>query len=395
MKRNAWTMALIGTGLLSLPAVIQAEEKATPVLTTLSETTLGGYVDTSAIWMFGTGNILYGRSFDQGSNSAPGQNKQDGFNLDVVSLTLDKPLTDGGWSAGYHVQLMFGPDANALASTSTFNNTSDFAIKEAYVALRTPVGNGLDFKMGVWTELLGYEVMESGSNPNFSRSFGFYLEPIIHTGLLASYKFNDILSASAGVVNRGADSNAINARSGVESLKSYTGLITLTAPESFGFMKGATLNFGILDSGVSAATRTVAQGTMDPLNYYVGISTPTPISNLSVGIGYDYRANGLFDHSYESAVDGYVMYQATEKLKFANRLEYATGSAGAWGVTPGPTQHNVSLLGETFTADYSLWANTITRAELRWDHSLTGQGMFGDGTEKNAVSLALNVIYKF
>jgi hypothetical protein len=61
----------------------------------------------------------------------------------------------------------------------------------------------------------------------------------------------------------------------------------------------------------------------------------------------------------------------------------------------GASEKNVRLLGETFTANYALWANTITRAELRWDHSLTGQRLFGDGNQENALSLALNVIYKF
>ena len=39
-----------------------------------------------------------------------------------------------------------GPDANVLGTASTGLGT-DFAIKQAYVALRVPVGNGLDFKV--------------------------------------------------------------------------------------------------------------------------------------------------------------------------------------------------------------------------------------------------------
>ena len=143
----------MAAGIITIPARLPAEEtQQNPVLTAVSATTLSGYVDTSASWMFGTGEKLYGRSYDQGANSAPGQNKQDGFNLNVVDLTLEKPLEENGWSAGYRVQLFMGPDANALASSSSFNPTSDFAIKEANVALRAPIGNGLDFRLGVWTE---------------------------------------------------------------------------------------------------------------------------------------------------------------------------------------------------------------------------------------------------
>ena len=387
IRLNPRTAALVAAGVISMASGLRAEEaRLNPLLTAVSSTTLSGYVDTTVSWMLGTGNNLFGRSFDQGSNSAPGQNKQDGFNLNVVSLSFEKPLDESPWSAGYRVQLLMGPDANALASSSSFNPSSDFAIKEANVALRAPIGNGLDFRLGVWTELLGYEITESFNNPNYSRSWGFFIEPIIHTGLLVSYKFNDIVSASAGVTDNGVASNAINSRSGSNSKKSYTGLLTLTAPDSFGAFKGSVLSLSFLDSGTS--------GRMDPLNYYVSLTMPTPLKWLSVGICDDYRANGLADNSYENAADLYLLFQATDKLKFASRTEYATGSAGAWNV-PRNGKNNVALLGETFTAEYALWQNVVTRGELRWDHSLTGQRMFGDGNQRDAVSLTLDVVYKF
>ena len=56
MKCKPWTLALIGAGVVTLPAVTQAEEKPSSVLTSLTATTLSGYVDTSAQWNLGTGN---------------------------------------------------------------------------------------------------------------------------------------------------------------------------------------------------------------------------------------------------------------------------------------------------------------------------------------------------
>ena len=86
MKLNQWTVGLAAAGVVSLGSVMQAEEASHQVLTALSSTTLSGYVDTSAIWKFGSGNgPLPGRSFD-------GTPKQDGFNLNVVKLTVEKPL---------------------------------------------------------------------------------------------------------------------------------------------------------------------------------------------------------------------------------------------------------------------------------------------------------------
>lgn len=65
MKLNRWTIALAAAGVVSLGSVAQAEEAQHQVLTALSSTTLSGYVSTSAIWKFGSGNAsMPGRSYD-------------------------------------------------------------------------------------------------------------------------------------------------------------------------------------------------------------------------------------------------------------------------------------------------------------------------------------------
>jgi hypothetical protein len=408
MKHNKWTVGLVTAGVVSLGSVALAEETAQHAVNTLLQsTTLSGYVSTSAIWLFGPSsgaNSVLGRAFD-------GPSKQNGFNLDVVNLTLEKPLDEGQWSAGYKVATWLGPDANTLSSISkplwgTGNNPADFAIRNAYVDLRAPLGNGLDFKFGVWDTVIGYETAESPNNPNYSRSWAFGMEPVQHTGVLVNYKFNDIISANAGVADRGSDVNNINARSGTRGVLTYLGSITLTAPESAGSLKGATLSAGIVDSGITGnsyntaltapptwygTTRLPASGDKNPVNYYVGATVPLPIKGLSLGASYDYRTSGIFDNSYEEAIGGYLAFQATEKLKLNGRVEYATTS----NPYNDPSFDNLKLLGVTGTIDYSLWANAITRLEVRWDDALNGYPMFMDGTRRNAISLALNVIYKF
>src|SRR5437899_7475504 len=138
MRVNKWTLGLAACGLVTLPTLMQAEEKMSSVQTALASTTISGYVNTSAEWNLGTGNAnVPGYAYNKG--------KQDGFNLNVVKLTIERPLDEGQWSAGYKADLVFGPDANGLATSSTGIGTgSDFAVKQAYVALRAPVGNGLD-----------------------------------------------------------------------------------------------------------------------------------------------------------------------------------------------------------------------------------------------------------
>src|SRR5438094_6873851 len=137
MKFNKWTIGLAAAGVVSLASAARAEEKASSVMTALSSTTLSGYVDTSAQWNFGTGNSrLPDYKFG-------GASKADGFNLNVVQLRLEKPLDEAEWAAGYRVDLWAGPDANATDSffglgTQSVNSSgsSDFAVRQAYVALR-------------------------------------------------------------------------------------------------------------------------------------------------------------------------------------------------------------------------------------------------------------------
>ena len=132
MKFNKWTLGLAAVGVVSWNSAASAQDAAAPstVLTSLSSTTLSGYVDTSAQWNLGTGN----------ANTPPysfgGPSKADGFNLNVVQLSLDKPLDESEWAAGYHVDLWLGPDAGALG-TSSVNNGGASTLSVSGVALHT------------------------------------------------------------------------------------------------------------------------------------------------------------------------------------------------------------------------------------------------------------------
>jgi len=407
MKCNKWTLALAAAGVVSLGSVVQAEEAQHQVLTALSSTTLSGYVDTSAIWKPGTdhgGTLLPGRVFDGGD-------KTDGFNLHAVKLTLEKPLDEGQWAAGYKSDLVFGPDANYYGG-SVLNGggtagSEDFALKQAYVALRAPVGNGLDFKMGVFDTIVGYEVFESGNNPNFSRSYGFALEPRNHTGLLATYHAADWLSVAGGVADTSfGPINGRNAKGSLgeplESAKTYMGSVTITMPEALGPLAGSVLYAGIVSG-------TPFSSTEDATSIYVGGTVKTPLEGLSVGAAWDYRDDGPAFNAvptgtppignYEAkaySVAGYLTYAFTEKFRANARVDYLNTDARTFGYA---TTETVELLASTLTLDYSLWDNVITRAEVRWDHSLNGEHPYGgaslDDREKNAVTIAANVIYKF
>src|SRR5271169_408808 len=120
MKIEKWTLGLAAATAVALaPAVIAQTTNAPdaaaatnapaaaptpapiPLLTTLSATTISGYVDTSAVWNPGTGN----------ANPAPyafNAGKQDGFNVDAVDIKIAKPQDETGWSGGYVAELSYG-----------------------------------------------------------------------------------------------------------------------------------------------------------------------------------------------------------------------------------------------------------------------------------------------
>ena len=406
MSNNLRTAALIAAGIVSAGSVAMAEEaKTNPVETALSATTISGYVSTSALFDLGNdegGSRLPGRSFD-------GANKIDQINLDVVKLSIEKPLAEADWSAGYKMDLLFGPDANTLATTSSFGaNTSDFAVKQAYVALQTPVGNGLVAKMGVFDTVIGYEVFESGNNPNYSRSYAYYIEPTQHTGLLLSYTATDWLTLNAGV----ADSwNARINAPGTEpapstpqdfGIQTYMGSVAITAPKGSGFLEGASLYGGVVHGLTS-----IEGNDGDPrTSIYGGLTIPTPIEALAVGLAYDYRMSERArigqDNApeYATAYAAYLSIKLAEQAKINLRGEYATGSAGTWAAKPVGGPDKEEFLGVTASLDYNLWANVLTRIEFRWDQDLgNGTPAFGGQTagdeEENAYIIGLNVLYKF
>ena len=379
---------------MSLATAAQAEEKASALLTDLGTTTISGYIDTSAIWAPGTGNgYIPGRVFDGGEGNFGG-NKLDGFNLNVVKLSIARPIGEESWPAGYGVDLLFGPDAYLYnTSANALETPGDFSIQQAYVALRAPVGRGVDFKLGTLNTIIGYEVFDSGSNPNYSRSFGLLLEPTQHTGLIASYAVSDSVALSGGVAN--THLAYINLRSPrAESAKTYLGTVTLTAPrERLGFLGGATLTLGAVNGFSGNAGKNTT-------SLYAGAALPAPITGLTFGAAFDYRADGANslagadNWAYAAAI--YASMQTTAKLKFNLRADYTSGSDGTFydAGKAGVSDQGNELGALTLTADYSLWANVVTRLETRWDHSFSSDA-YDNGSEADVVTLAANVIYKF
>jgi hypothetical protein len=140
--------------------------------------------------------------------------------------------------------------------------------------------------------------------------------------------------------------------------------------------------------------------------WYVGATVNTPITGLSVGASWDNISDADvagFDAGNFDAVAGYLSYKINDKANINGRLEYANGSAlsGAEFLANGVPGTLDKVIAVTGTFEYDLWANVMSRLEVRWDHNAGGGGAAFGGetagvpTKNNEVLIAANVIYKF
>lgn len=373
MKANKWTVALLTTGVVSAASVAQAEESA--LMTALSSTTISGYVDFSAHWNPGNDTTI--------PQTGPSAGKDDGFNVNNINLQIAKPMDESQWASGYLVDIVAGQDAVGFNPSATSAGTSDFALKQAYVELRAPFGNGLNFKLGTFDTIIGYEVYHGNGNPNYTRSWGWAIEPTQHTGVLASYQVSDIISVSGGVANTltsGIGTKAHIAGTKSDSQKTWMGSVAVTAPEDAGFLAGSTLYGGVVYG---------FNGTDNQANYYLGGAMATPVEGLSLGFAWDYVDinDDQSMSAYGNVYGLYASFQATEKVSFHARGEYAKGGV-IEGLLPAGADDVFSLTG---TLQYDLWANVLTRLEVRWD-SYDNDVM---GGKENPVLVAANAVYSF
>ena len=389
MKFNKWTLGLAAVGAISLTSAARADEpKLSPLNVAESDTTISGVVDIGA--EYATGNVH--NDYYSGYSSAASYYNYglnggiDNFSVNQVLISLDKPLDASPWASGYHIDLNWGTSA-VMPLNSTYDYgyySNENPLRQAYVTMRTPVGSGITWKAGLFDNILGYESNTLVSNPNYSHSYGWNVEPTSQLGLIGTYNIADWVSVTAGLANTYYQYSV--------SDKTYLGAVTFTAPDSFGWAKGAALTLGVNQGFYKYAQN----------NYYAGLTLPTPISALKVGLAFDlvgnineYPNNNPQDDS-EWIVGAYASYQATDKLSVNVRGEYNNGY--------GYPYDNGIREEVTITTAYNLWANVTSRVELRWDHADEGtplgypgydsSGAY-DGARSDDFTIAFNVAYTF
>ena len=141
---------------------------------------------------------------------------EDGFQLTQGNLHIER---DG--TVGFVTDINVGQVANSISGVTHYSNSVPVGgqwidATQYYLTYTAPLGSGVSFEAGRFVTLLGAEIIPVYNNQNFneSRSLLFNLgEPLTHTGIRASYTFNDYVSATAGL-NNGWDDPAANSNGG-------------------------------------------------------------------------------------------------------------------------------------------------------------------------------------
>jgi hypothetical protein len=381
------------------PAEAKPEEKKEEKPKTLwEEHTLFAYIENSAVW--NTGRASRGNH-----NELRFYDFEGGYTFNMAEFSIKKDPSEN-YPFGYGLVLTAGIPGTSNDSQKNhalgifrgdndqfpFRNTPNFDLQEAYGSYMFPLGSGLTLKAGKFVTLLGYEVIESPNNLNFSRSFLFsFAIPLTHVGALLSYSPLPWLSLTVGPVvgwDVARDNN---------STMSYTGQIGVTP------MKDLTVNLNWIAGAEQPHNNRDPRTVLDWVVNYTGIKNLTLGLNIDYGWEYDeasLAASGTRRDNNASwwGWAGYAAYDWTEALRTALRLEYFK-DAQSVRTALAPLGTKTDLWEVTATVQYKIWKGLVGRVEYR--HDSANQKVFAIRapgyvpTGKTQDTLSLDLYYLF
>jgi hypothetical protein len=384
---------------VAMPGAAQAQKSLAVVLgreatpegqlkSLLEEVTLFSYIENS--YVFNLGKVGRG-----GVNELRYYDFDEGYTFNMAEFSIKKDPSDARpW--GFGLVLTGGQDAQKNHAIGIFRddndafpfrNTAKVDLQEAYASYKFPLGSGLTLKAGKFVTLLGYEVIESPNNLNFSRSNLFaFSTPFTHVGALLSYSPTQWLSLTAGPVVGWdvADDN--------NNAMSYMGQIAFTG------VKDLTTSLNFITGPEQVDQKSNPRTVLDLVVNYTGIKNLTLGAN--VDYGWEVDEPSLVGTRSQSTTAtwwgyaGYVAYDWTEKLRTAFRGEYFRDADGArtLAVAPGSP---VSLWEIAATVQYKIWKGLVGRVEYRHDEAdekvfkIRAPGRVPTGKSQDTITLAL------
>ena len=356
-----------------------------------------GYLDASYTQNFNnpSNRINELRIFDVNSN-------QSRFNL--AQFVLKRDVQAGNWldRTGFKIKFNAGRDS-AFIGGNNIGPWTDF--QEYYLQYLVPVGSGLDLKLGQINSIVGYEVVESRHNANYSRSWLFGLgQPFTTRGVRATYEFDKRASLSVGVIeyiNSARGSTSHDPLVETALTLSPSNRVKLTLYGLAGPRSGASGTSGgtILLAGGFAGLHLTDQLSAVIESYYANQSNSSTFSQAK---------NARWD-----GVAGYLLYDVNQQWGVRLRgevFEDAGGFVSCGGTTAYQPRANVcfgassvasapsiaqTLWEFTGTLQYKPVPSLTTRLEYRYDKSNQNVFQAGGRATSYQPTLSFEGIYAF
>lgn len=175
-----YLMALTAILSFTITSVAAQETPAEPEPEPESGLNVSGFVD--AYYQHSFTNTVFPTSFTPNNNS---------FSLGMANLVLSR---EG--KVGFVADIAVGPRAEAA---NGYAGSALSFIKQLYVSYAA--SDALTFTLGNFSTHVGYEVIDSKTNINYSTSYMFSYGPFFHTGIKANLALSDKFGAMVGVFN--------------------------------------------------------------------------------------------------------------------------------------------------------------------------------------------------
>ena len=329
---------------------------------------ISGFVDT-----------YYSFNFNRPDSNLNGVSNFDfyhnAFSISMAEIVFSKAADP----VGFRIDLDFGTTTDFVhcgvvscpggATEEPYKN-----IQQAYVTWATPIGLTLD--MGKFVTHMGFEVIESKDNWNYTRGLLFCCAiPYYHAGLRANYAISDMLFINGYVLNgwnnvvENNNGKTLGAQIGIVPIKPVTLLLNWVGPE-----------------------RSTAVG-FDDRQVYDAIAIFNASDTLSFAANYDYGTQDPIGGGDSMKWSGIAAYARLgfDPYALAVRVESVTDDDGVMFGTVDNSVQEVTLTGEVKVSN-----SLLVRAEVR--HDKADKDIFEDeggavtDTQTRAV---LGVVYSF
>ncbi len=398
MTMKGHISATPGKELTATNVVPPGEVTEAGLIHTLQDIHMGGYVETQ--W---NNNFQQPKSVANTNNLRVFDVNDGSFTINAAELDFQKEANPEG-GAGFRVDIAMGSDAKIVdaATNGTSVGGDTVTLQQAFVELVTPLkfweGNSIlpgSIKTiaGRYVTLAGAEVIEQKDNWNISRSIGFgFSIPFTHTGVRTNFKlFNNFLDTYLGLNNGWDDVIDNNSYKTLEAGFGWSPLDKVSIFNSLYWGPEVADQAGHRRFLISNVVKWEAT---DKLTFMYDFDFGAQ-HRVPDGAAIDRRENKQW---FENAA--YARYQRTKKLAAATRFEIFVDKQG-FRTAAAPRFPSDRTWDQTFTLEYKLYENLITRLEYRLDHSnddkpFTTQASQGlSGGEKNQNTIGASLIYNF